>query len=127
MLDNVKSATEDEKVGIKIIRDALTWPIRQLATNAGYEPAVVQKKVEDNNNPNFGFNADTGQYQDLMKNGIIDPAKVVRSSLENGSSVARVLLSSACLIATKPEKKKGAHAGHGHGGMDDEDMGDMDM
>jgi chaperonin GroEL len=127
-LDNVKPKGEDAKIGVQIIRDALTVPIRQIAANAGFEPAVVLKKVDTNENPNFGFNADTGQYEDLMKAGIIDPAKVVRCALENGSSVARLLLSAVCLIAEKPKKK--GKGGHAHGGMPggmDEDMGDMDM
>ena len=86
------------------------------------------KKVDTNDNPNFGFNADTGEYEDLMKAGIIDPAKVVRSSLENGSSVARILLSSVCLIAEKPKDKKGKGGpGGGMGGMGemDDEMGGM--
>jgi chaperonin GroEL len=127
-LDNLKVKGEDGKIGVKIVRGALTVPIRQIAANAGYEPAVVLKKVDTNENPNFGFNADTGQYEDLMKAGIIDPAKVVRCALENGSSVARLLLSAVCLVAEKPKKK--GKGGHGHPGMPggmDEDMGDMDM
>jgi chaperonin GroEL len=127
-LDNLKVKGEDGKVGVKIVRGALTVPIRQIAANAGYEPAVVLKKVDSNENPNFGFNADSGQYEDLMKAGIIDPAKVVRCALENGSSVARLLLSAVCLVAEKPKKK--GKGGHGHPGMPggmDEDMGDMDM
>ncbi len=128
VLDNVKVKGEGEKVGVQIVRDAVVVPIRQIAANAGYDGAVVQKKVEASSNANFGFNADTGEYEDLMKAGIIDPAKVIRSSLENGSSVARVLLSAACLIAEKPQsKKKGKGHGHDHGmggmgGMDDMDM-----
>ncbi len=126
-LDNLKVKGEDEKMGVKIVRDALTWPIRQIAANAGYDGAVVLKKVDENPNPNFGFNADTGQYEDLTKTGIIDPAKVVRCALENGSSVARILLSSVCLVAEKPKpKKKKGGPGGGMPGMD-EDMGDMDL
>jgi chaperonin GroEL len=127
-LDNLRVKGDDEKVGVNIVREAITWPIRQIAANAGYEPAVVLKKVDTNANVNFGFNADTGVYEDLMKTGIIDPAKVVRSALENGSSVARILLLSTCLIAEKPKDKK-AKGGHGHpgmgGGMDDDEMGGM--
>jgi chaperonin GroEL len=129
VLADLRVKGEGEKVGVKIVRDALTVPIRQIAANAGYEPAVVLKKVDASENLNFGFNADSGEYEDLMKAGIIDPAKVVRCALENGSSVARLLLSAVCLVAEKPkEKKKGGH-GHGGmpGGMGDEDMGDMDM
>jgi len=132
-LENLRIKGEGEKVGVKIVRDALTMPIRQIAANAGYEPAVVLKKVDSNETATFGFNADTGAYEDLMKSGIIDPAKVVRSSIENGSSVARILLSSACLVAEKPKDKKGKGAhNHGPGGMGDMDdemggMGGMGM
>ncbi|MBP7745165.1 MAG: chaperonin GroEL [Phycisphaerae bacterium] len=132
-LENLRIKGEGEKVGVKIVRDALTMPIRQIAANAGYEPAVVLKKVDSNETATFGFNADTGAYADLMKSGIIDPAKVVRSSIENGSSVARILLSSACLVAEKPKDKKGKGAhNHGPGGMGDMDdemggMGGMGM
>ena len=127
VLDNLRVKGEDAQVGVKIVRDALTIPIKQLAANAGYEPAVVCKKVNDDANVNFGFNCDTGEYEDLMKAGIIDPAKVVRCALENGSSVARLLLSSVCLIAEKPKDKKGKGHGHGPGpgGMDEDDMGGM--
>ncbi|MEW6197185.1 MAG: chaperonin GroEL [Planctomycetota bacterium] len=124
-LDTVKPRGEGEKVGVQIVRSALTVPIRQLAANAGHEGAVVLKKVDANANVNFGFNADTGQYEDLMKAGIIDPAKVVRCSLENGSSVARVLLSTVCLVAEKPKEKKGKGRPGMPPGMDD-DMGGMD-
>jgi chaperonin GroEL len=126
-LDGLKIKGEDEQVGVTIIREAIAVPLQQIARNAGYEPAVVLKKVSANNNVNFGFNADSGEYGDMMKMGVIDPTKVVRSALENGSSVARVLLSTACLIAEKPkDKKAGGPPGMpggmgGMGGMDDMD------
>ena len=126
-LDNVRVKGDDEKVGVDIIRQAIAVPLQQIAANAGYEPAVVLKKVEASNGPSFGFNADTGDYGDLMKQGVIDPTKVVRSALENGSSVARILLSTACLIAEKPKDKKAGGPGGmpggmgGMGGMDDMD------
>ncbi|MEP0847923.1 MAG: chaperonin GroEL [Phycisphaerae bacterium] len=132
-LDNVKTKTDAEKAGVRIVREALTVPLRTLASNAGYEPAVVLKRVESSDKPNFGFNADAGSLEegfgDMMKMGIVDPAKVVRSALENASSVARVLLSTSCLISEKPQKKgkKGGPGGPGGmGGMDDmEGMDDM--
>jgi len=122
-LDAVRPREEGEKVGVQILREALAVPLRQIAANAGYEPAVVFRKVESNSNPNFGFNADTGEYGDLMKMGVIDPTKVVRVALENASSVARVLLSTACLVAEKPKEKKGKGGPPGMpgGGMDDMD------
>lgn len=121
-LDKVK-ATGDEATGIEIVRDALTAPIRTLAENAGVEGSVVLHKVREKSGP-FGWNAETGEYGDLMKDGVIDPVKVVRSALENAASVARILLSTDCCITAKPESKKDDHGGHGHG-MDD-DMGGMD-
>jgi chaperonin GroEL len=131
-LDTVKVKGDDEKFGVKIVRDAVTWPIRQIAANAGYDGAVVLKKVDGHANANFGFNAESGEYTDLMKAGIIDPAKVVRTALENGSSVARVLLSTCCLVIEKPKDKRGKGPGPGGmpggmGGMDEDDMGGMGM
>ncbi|MCK6484659.1 MAG: chaperonin GroEL [Phycisphaerae bacterium] len=125
VLDKVR-ATGDEATGVDIVRDALTAPIRTIAANAGVEGSVVLHKVRDKSGP-FGWNAETGEYGDLMKDGVIDPVKVVRSALENAASVARILLSTDCCITAKPESKKDDHAGHGHG-MDDEmdDMGGMD-
>jgi len=121
-LENFRIKGDAEKAGVRIVREALTVPLRQLAANAGYEPAVVVKKVEQNASRDFGFNVDTGQYGDMMKMGVLDPTKVVRCALENGSSVARVLLSTVCLVAEKPQKKEKK----GPPGMD-EDMGDMDF
>ncbi|NLG43135.1 MAG: chaperonin GroEL [Phycisphaerae bacterium] len=126
-LDTLKVKGDDEKVGVQIVKRAITAPIKQIAANAGYEPAVVLKRVTEKDGP-YGFNAETGQYGDMMQMGIIDPTKVVRSALENGSSVARVLLSTACLIAEKPKEKKAGPGGPpGMGGMGDDDMGGMDM
>jgi len=126
-LDNLRVKGDDEKAGVRIVRHALTAPLKQIAANAGYEAAVVLKKVQEKDGA-FGFNAETGEYGDLMKMGIMDPTKVVRCALENGSSVARILLSTSCLVAEKPQKK-GKRGGPGGmpGGMGDEDMGDMDM
>jgi chaperonin GroEL len=123
-LDNLKIKGEAEKAGVEIVRRALTVPLQQIAANAGYEPAVVLKRVQEKEGP-FGFNADTGEYGDMFKMGIIDPVKVVRTALENASSVARILLATTCLIAEKPQPKKKGRGG-GPGGME-EDMGDMDM
>ncbi len=109
----------DEQTGVAIIREALTAPLRQIAENAGYTPGVVLHKVLDKSGP-FGFNADTGEYGDLLKDGVIDPTKVVRSALENGSSVARVLLSTEVCITERPKGKDDAPDMPG-GGMD-EDM-----
>jgi chaperonin GroEL len=123
-LDGLKLKDDSEKVGAGIVRRALTVPLKQIAANAGYDGAVVARKVEAGS-ANYGFNADTGEYGDLVKQGVIDPTKVVRSALENASSVARILLSTACLIAEKPKDKKGKGGPPGMpGGMGG--MGDMD-
>ncbi len=92
----------DEKTGAEIVRDSLSSPLRQIAENAGHTPGVVLHKVLQKSG-SFGFNADTGEFTDLIKDGVIDPAKVVRCALENGSSVARVLLSTDVCITEKPE------------------------
>ncbi len=115
-IENLRIKGDAEKAGVQIVRDAITAPLRTIASNAGYEAAVVLKRVSDKTG-NFGFNADTGDYGDLLKMGVIDPAKVVRCALENASSVARVLLSTACLIASKPDEDDGG-AGHDHDDMD---------
>ncbi|HNQ22383.1 MAG TPA: chaperonin GroEL [Phycisphaerae bacterium] len=114
--------TGDAQIGVDIVREALAAPLRQIALNAGVEPGVVLHKVEGKSG-SFGFNADTMQYTDLVKDGVIDPTKVVRTALENASSVARILLSTDVCITAKPEKKKEAEGGMGGPGMDE----DMDM
>ncbi|MEZ6084162.1 MAG: chaperonin GroEL [Phycisphaerae bacterium] len=114
-LDKV-TAKGDEKVGVNIIREALSAPLRQIATNAGEQPGVVFHKVKEKTG-NFGFNARTGAYEDLAKAGVIDPAKVVRSALENASSVARLLLSTDCIITSKPDASDNAGAGDMHDDM----------
>jgi len=120
-LDNFRIKGDAEKAGVRIVAQALTAPLQQIAANAGYDGAVVLKKVEAGDKVSFGLNVDTGEYGDLMKVGVIDPTKVVRCALENGSSVARVLLSTVCLVAEKPEKKKQGPPGGAPPGMD-EDM-----
>ncbi len=99
-LDNLK-LSGDEKTGAAIVREALSAPLRQIAANAGRNPGVVLHKVLKKSGA-FGFNADTGQFTDLIQDGVIDPVKVVRIALENGSSVARVLLSTEVCISEKP-------------------------
>ncbi|MDI6894112.1 MAG: chaperonin GroEL [Bacillota bacterium] len=99
-------ATGDEKVGILIVRRALEEPLRTIAINAGMEGSVVAEKVRVADNPNFGFNALTGEYEDLVKAGIVDPAKVCRSALQNAASVASMMLTTEALVAEIPEKKE---------------------
>jgi chaperonin GroEL len=106
----------DEKIGVDIIRRACEEPVRQIVGNAGYEGAIVIEKIRVNNDSNFGFNAATAQYEDLVKAGVIDPTKVTRSALQNASSIAALMLTTEAMIAEIPEKKSAAPAGGGHGG-----------
>ncbi len=103
-LDNVRFQG-DEATGAAIVREALAAPLRQIASNAGFNPGVVLHKVVEKGG-SFGFNADTGEYTDLMKDGVIDPTKVVRCAIENASSVARLLLSTEVCVTDKPKKDK---------------------
>jgi chaperonin GroEL len=116
-LDKLKVET-DEQIGINIVKRALQEPLRQIAENAGEEGAIVLGKVNDSKNPHFGYNALTGEYEDLGKAGVIDPTKVVRTALTNAASVAALMLTTEAIIADTAEEKKGAAAG-GHGGMGD--------
>jgi len=100
---------EEEKVGVNIVRKALEDPLRWIATNAGWEGSVVVDKVKNNKGP-FGFNAASEEFEDLMKAGIIDPTKVVRTALQNAASVASLLLTTECMVAEKPEEKPSAPA-----------------
>ncbi|PKU26059.1 chaperonin GroEL [Telmatospirillum siberiense] len=122
-LDAVKHDNNDQKVGIDIVRRALQAPVRQIAENAGHDGAVVAGKLLESKDTNWGFDAQKGEYTDLIKAGIIDPTKVVRTALQDAASVAGLLITTEALIAEKPEKKA-APAG-GPGGMGG--MGDMDF
>jgi chaperonin GroEL len=103
------AVSEDERVGVRIIQKALEEPIRWIAQNAGLDGAVVLDKVK-NSKGAFGFNAATENYEDLVKSGIVDPTKVVRTALQNAASVAGLLITTEAMIADKPEKKKDAPA-----------------
>ncbi len=108
----------DEQIGVDIIRRACEEPVRQIVGNAGYEGAIVIEKVRANTTPTFGFNAQTLQYEDLVKAGVIDPTKVTRSALQNASSIAALMLTTEAMIAEIPEKKSAAPMPGGHGGPD---------
>ncbi|MFP6699053.1 MAG: chaperonin GroEL [Alphaproteobacteria bacterium] len=118
-LDKLKVKNPDQQAGIEIVRRALQAPIRQIAENAGVDGAVVASKVSESKSPTWGFNAQTEKYVDLVKDGIVDPTKVVRTALQDAASVAGLLITTEAMIADKPEKK-GAGGG---GGMPD--MGGM--
>ena len=105
----------DEKIGVEIVRKALEAPLRQIAENAGFEGSVVAERVRNQEEPNMGFDALTTEYRDLVVAGIIDPAKVARSALENAASIASLFLTTEALIAEKPEPEKPMPGGGGHG------------
>ena len=117
-LDKLK-AEGDEAIGVNIVKRALEEPLRQIAHNAGHEGAVVVGRVRESKEDNFGFNADSAEFTDLVKAGVIDPAKVTRLALQNAASIAGLMLTTEALVADiKEDEKKalGAGAGHGAGG-----------
>ena len=122
-LEGLTGANSDQDAGITIVRRALEAPLRQIAQNAGVDGAVVAGKVRESNDKSFGFNAQTEEYGDMFAFGVIDPAKVVRTALEDAASVASLLITTEAMIADKPKEEKAmAGGGGGMGGM-----GGMDM
>jgi len=120
-LDKLEAKTQDEKTGIEIVRRALDKPLRQIAENAGYDGAIVAARVREEKG-GVGFDANTGEYVDLFKAGVIDPAKVVKTALQNAASVAALLLTTECLVTEKPKKEdESSGHEHGHGDMEDYD------
>ncbi len=115
VLDGLKLGG-DQQIGVNIVKRALEEPMRWIATNAGHEGSIVVQKVREMKNAE-GFNALTDTYEDLVKAGVIDPAKVVRSALQNSSSIASLLLTTEALICDLPEKKEASQGGGGAGGM----------
>ncbi|HOK44906.1 MAG TPA: chaperonin GroEL [Bryobacteraceae bacterium] len=111
-LSNLK-LENDEQIGVEIVRRACEEPLRQIAANAGFEGAIVAERISANDNPNFGFNAAKGEYEDLVKAGVIDPTKVTRTALQNAASIAALMLTTEALVAEIPEKKP-ATPGPGH-------------
>ena len=120
-LSKIRAANDDEKVGIDIVRRAIRMPARLIAENAGQDGAVVVGKLVDKDDPNWGFNAQSGEYVDMVKAGVVDPTKVVRLALQDAASVAGLLITTEAMVAERPEKKAPA-GGHDHGGG----MGGMD-
>ncbi|MBI2326239.1 chaperonin GroEL [Candidatus Collierbacteria bacterium] len=119
VLDSLKAANADEQVGIDIVREALSMPLRWLAKNSGADDGWVVRKVEESVDKNFGFNALTLEFEDMLKAGILDPVKVTRSALQNAASVASMILTTECLVTDLPEEKKemGGQSGMGDMGM----------
>jgi chaperonin GroEL len=105
----------DERVGAQIVRRALEEPLRQIVENSGEEGAIVVGKIRESKDPNFGFNAQTGQFEDMIKAGVLDPTKVTRTALLNAGSIAALMLTTEALVAEIPEEKK-EPAGAPHGG-----------
>jgi chaperonin GroEL len=118
VLHDLKGANSDQQNGISIVRRALEAPLRQIAENAGVDGAVVAGKVRESNDPTFGFNAQTEEYGDMFAFGVIDPAKVTRTALEDAASIASLLITTEAMIADRPEPKgNGGGQGGGMGGM----------
>ena len=124
-LDGVKPANDDQRVGIEIVKKAIQWPARQIAENAGLDGAVVVGKLLESKDTNWGFDAQANEYGDLIARGVIDPAKVVRTALQDASSVAGLLITTEAMVAEKPKKESPMPAGGPGGGMGG--MGDMDF
>jgi chaperonin GroEL len=116
-LAKLKGANDDQNVGIDIARRAMTEPLRQIVTNAGEEGSVVLNKVAEGKG-SFGYNAATGEYEDMIKAGILDPTKVVRSALQNAASIAGLMITTEAMVAELPKKEEHSHGGGGDmGGM----------
>jgi chaperonin GroEL len=125
VLAKLKADNEDQRVGIDIIRRAIQVPLRQIAENAGEDGAVIAGKVLDKDEYTFGFDAQSGEFKDMVKAGIIDPTKVVRTALQDAASVAALIITTEAGVTERPEKKAPAGAPGGMGGMGG--MGDMDF
>jgi len=120
-LDSLKPANDDQRVGIEIVRRALQAPVRQIANNAGTDGSIVVGKLLDQSDVSFGFNAQSNEYGDMFKFGVIDPTKVVRTALQDAASVASLLITTEAMVAEKPKKEAAPAGGPGAG------MGDMDF
>ena len=120
LLNDLKGANSDQNVGISIIRKAIEAPLRQIAENSGVDGSVVAGKIRESDDTSFGFNAQTEEYGDMFAFGVIDPAKVVRTALQDAASVAGLLITTEAMVADKPAKDGGGMPG---GGMPD--MGGM--
>jgi chaperonin GroEL len=119
-LDKTKVENDDERHGVEIVKKALSWPARQIAINAGDDGSLVVGKILEKDSYAYGYDAQTGEYGNLVSKGIIDPTKVVRAALQDAASVAGLLVTTEAMVAELPKKKAPAHPGAGPG------MGDMD-
>jgi chaperonin GroEL len=121
-IEAVKVSNDDERIGIDIVKRAVEEPTRALAENGGVEGSIVVQEIKKRKG-NDGYNVSTGEYEDLVKAGVVDPKKVTRTALQNAASIAGLLLTTECLITEVPEKEKGGGGGHGGHGPG---MGGMD-
>ena len=111
-------ANADQKTGVDIVRKALSWPARQIALNAGEDGSVVVGKILDKDQYNYGFDAQSGEYGNLVTKGIIDPTKVVRCALQDAASIAGLLITTEAMVAEAPKKQSSGPAMPPGGGMD---------
>jgi chaperonin GroEL len=120
VLKKLRVQNDDQKTGVEIVRKALSWPARQIAINAGEDGSVIVGKILEKDQYAYGFDAQNGEYVNLVAKGIIDPTTVVRSALQNAASIAGLLITTEAMVAEMPKKQNGAPAmpGGGMGGMD---------
>jgi chaperonin GroEL len=116
-LDKLTPSNPNQKVGIEIVRKALSWPARQIAENSGADGSIVVGKLLESKDANYGYDAQKGEFTDMIKAGIIDPTKVVRHALQDAASIAGLLITTEAMVAEKPEPKSPMPPG-GMGGMD---------
>jgi chaperonin GroEL len=116
-IERIRTANDDQKHGVEIVRKALSWPARQIAINSGEDGSVVVGKILDKEQYNFGFDAQSSEYGNLMTKGIIDPTKVVRCALQDAASIAGLLITTEAMVAEVPKKQSAAPA-MPPGGMD---------
>jgi chaperonin GroEL len=119
VIEKMRVSNDDQKTGVEIVRRALSWPTRQIALNAGEDGSIVIGKILEKDQYAFGFDAQSGEYGNLLTKGIIDPTKVVRSALQGAASVAGLLITTEAMVAEIPKKQAApAMPGGGMGGMD---------
>jgi chaperonin GroEL len=118
VLKRIRTQNDDQKHGVEIVRKALSWPARQIALNSGEDGSVVVGKILEKDQYAFGFDAQSGEYVNLVSKGIIDPTKVVRAALQGAASVAGLLITTEAMVAEVPKKQSAAPPMPGGGGMD---------
>jgi chaperonin GroEL len=117
VLKRIRTHNDDQKTGVEIVRKALSWPARQIAINAGEDGSVIVGKILEKDQYSYGYDAQTGEYVNMMTKGIIDPTKVVRAALQNAASIAGLLITTEAMVAEVPQKKSPPMPGGGGGGM----------